>query len=233
MDNERPIEKLLRRYAKKRRDDSARAGLKLHPATRRLLQGEVSRQFPKPAASGGAKPVVGLKSLWPRLVWALPVLIVLGVGVWAIVQSQRPKEGMGNLAQTESPSPVELNESLGRTEIPAQSGGAVPARKETVPVTLADAEASRAKDTSGFGLEEAKLKTDRAPASLAVNTPAPSATVPSPEVANLDKDFRKKLFTGRDALERLARDARPDRSRDLTLATRMSAEEPRHSRSEG
>ena len=47
MEPERKIEKLLRAYAKKRR---AEAGdpLKLHPATRRLLQGEVARRKPKP-----------------------------------------------------------------------------------------------------------------------------------------------------------------------------------------
>jgi hypothetical protein len=47
MEPERKIEKLLRAYAKKRR---AQAGnpLKPHPATRRLLQGEIARNAPKP-----------------------------------------------------------------------------------------------------------------------------------------------------------------------------------------
>jgi len=47
MEPERNIEKLLRAYAKKRR---AQAGdpLELHPATRRLLQGEITRTAPKP-----------------------------------------------------------------------------------------------------------------------------------------------------------------------------------------
>jgi len=47
MEPERHIEKLLRAYAKKRR---AQAGdpLRLHPATRRLLQGEVARCAPRP-----------------------------------------------------------------------------------------------------------------------------------------------------------------------------------------
>jgi len=225
MDNERPIEKLLRRYAKKRRDEPAATKLELHPATRRMLQGEVSRQFPKPAASG-AKSVLGLTSLWPRLVWALPVLVVLVVGVWAIVQSKRPQEGVGNLAQTESPSPVQLRESLGRTEIPAPSVGGVTPRNETVSTTLTDTDASRAKNsTRTFGAEEEKLKADRAPASLALNTPAPSAAGPAPEVANLDKTFQEKAVAGRDALERLAREARADKSRDLTLATRSAAVE--------
>ena len=47
METERKIEKLLRAYAKKRRADAGDP-LKLHPATRRLLQGEVARRKPKP-----------------------------------------------------------------------------------------------------------------------------------------------------------------------------------------
>src|ERR1035441_8815835 len=47
MEPERKIEKLLRAYAKKRRADAGDA-FKLHPATRRLLQGEVARRAPKP-----------------------------------------------------------------------------------------------------------------------------------------------------------------------------------------
>ena len=47
MEPEREIEKLLRAYVRKRRADAGDP-LKLHPATRRLLQGEAARQAPKP-----------------------------------------------------------------------------------------------------------------------------------------------------------------------------------------
>jgi len=47
MEPERKIEKLLRAYAQKRRADSGDP-LKLHPATRNLLHGEVARRTPKP-----------------------------------------------------------------------------------------------------------------------------------------------------------------------------------------
>jgi hypothetical protein len=226
MDNERPIEKLLRRYAKKRRDDPAATGLELHPATRRMLQGEVSRQFPKPAA-GGMKSVLGLKSLWPRLVWALPVLVVVGVGVWAIVESQKSRRGAVNLAKMEPASVAQSRESLTLNETPAQPFGGVTPSNEIVAGTLAYAVSSPAKDgTTALGLEREKLKADDAPASLALNTPAPSIAVPAPEVANLDKTIQEKAVAGRDVLERLARDARADKSRDLTLtARRASAEE--------
>jgi hypothetical protein len=47
MEPEREIEKLLRAYVRKRRADASDP-LKLHPATRRLLQGEAARHAPKP-----------------------------------------------------------------------------------------------------------------------------------------------------------------------------------------
>ena len=47
MEPERKIEKLLRAYAKKRRADAGDS-LKLHPATRRLLQDEIARNAAKP-----------------------------------------------------------------------------------------------------------------------------------------------------------------------------------------
>ena len=49
MNDERPIEKLLRRAAQKRSDEAG-APPELHPANRRLLQAEVARQFPPTAA---------------------------------------------------------------------------------------------------------------------------------------------------------------------------------------
>ncbi|HZI32330.1 MAG TPA: hypothetical protein VFF11_08300, partial [Candidatus Binatia bacterium] len=66
MEPERKIEKLLRAYAKNRR---ARAGdaFKLHPVTRRLLQGEAARR--KPAADDSETSL----SLWElfRTNWAV------------------------------------------------------------------------------------------------------------------------------------------------------------------
>ena len=47
MEPERKIEKLLRSFAKKRRADAVDS-FKLHPATRRILQGEAARRAPKP-----------------------------------------------------------------------------------------------------------------------------------------------------------------------------------------
>ena len=69
MNDDRPIEKLLRRYAKTRRDEAG-APLELHPATRRLLQGEVSRQFPKTGTEGKNSLVELFARHWRRWVYA-------------------------------------------------------------------------------------------------------------------------------------------------------------------
>lgn len=124
MNDERPIEKLLRRYAEKRRDEAG-APVELHPATRRLLQGEVTRQFPRRAAASDGEPTTFAKILvgWrTRWVWALPVLVVLGVAVWALVG---PKEEPGHgfdLAKsapaTAAPAEV-VNRSFKALETPA------------------------------------------------------------------------------------------------------------------
>lgn len=72
MEPERKIEKLLRAYAKKRR---VQAGdpLKLHPATRRMLQGEIARNAPKPDEEDASM------SLWElfRQQWAFLVSFAL------------------------------------------------------------------------------------------------------------------------------------------------------------
>jgi hypothetical protein len=91
MDKERPIEKLLRRYAKKRRDDAG-APLELHPATRRLLQGEVARQFPK--ADGGrnnsfAEWFAAFRRRWVYATAAIGVVLIAGVVL--VVQDKDPQ----------------------------------------------------------------------------------------------------------------------------------------------
>jgi hypothetical protein len=108
MNDERPIEKLLRRYAKKRRDDAG-APVELHPATRRMLQGEVARQFPRrTAAEGEATTFAQVLKLWRRqLIWALPVLIVLGVGVWMLVGPNEKSGSEFDLAKNTS-APAEI-----------------------------------------------------------------------------------------------------------------------------
>ncbi|HVR34571.1 MAG TPA: hypothetical protein VMS21_01840 [Methylomirabilota bacterium] len=68
-ETEQPIDPLLKAYGRKRRKDAGEP-LELHPATRRMLQGEVTRAFG--GASGKASPSSrwrGLAGLWPRLLF--------------------------------------------------------------------------------------------------------------------------------------------------------------------
>lgn len=96
MNDERPIEKLLRRYAKKRRD-AAGPPVELHPATRRLLHGEIGRQLAGAQrttsgarqSSDSGSPLGSFQSRWkgwlPRLAWAVPLLGLFAVGWWSLL----------------------------------------------------------------------------------------------------------------------------------------------------
>jgi hypothetical protein len=137
---ERPIEKLLRGAAKKRRDEAG-APLDLHPATRRLLQGEVARTFAKPKRKSRSFSEV-LGRLWPRLAWGVAIFVVLAVGVYMLL----PVPGRGKsevlLARNEprpqarpAPQPPPPTPSAAAT-VPAPP--AVAAASNPSAVTLAD-----------------------------------------------------------------------------------------------
>src|SRR6185503_15954286 len=76
MEPERKIEKLLRAFAKKSRADAGDS-LKLHPATRRMLQGEVARRSPSPEAGKDEDSI----SLWQffRQQWAFLLTFALAI----------------------------------------------------------------------------------------------------------------------------------------------------------
>src|SRR5262250_532014 len=89
MEPERPIEKLLRDYAKKRRDEAGDS-LEMHPATRRMLQGEVTREL----ARGQKRSASARRSTQPWAVFAgaLGILVLLGVAV-ALLLPEGPASG--------------------------------------------------------------------------------------------------------------------------------------------
>lgn len=89
---ERNIENTLKSYAKKRKEEAG-APLKMHPATRRLLQAEVARTFPQQARRSGWLNI--FSGFWPRLALGGSIFIVLGIGIWALV-SGNPKQKAGN-----------------------------------------------------------------------------------------------------------------------------------------
>src|SRR5437764_3563766 len=92
-ESEHKIEELLRAYAKKRREDAGDP-VSLPPATRKLLQAEVARQWaPQRGAleRGAAGRLAGadaasflqlLRRFWPRLAFAAVLVMGLGGVVW-------------------------------------------------------------------------------------------------------------------------------------------------------
>ena len=103
MEPERPIEKRLRAFAKKRRANAG-APLEPHPATRRMLQSEVARQFARPAANEARLAQVPA-TWWLRFAWTVPALIVLGLGAWSLVPTHnksKPPIGLAENAPTAS-----------------------------------------------------------------------------------------------------------------------------------
>ena len=97
MDNERPIEKLLRAFAKKRRD-SAGAPVEMHPATRRLLQGEVARQF-KQKGGRESSPKFGFFMRYrAQLLVVTPVLTLCCLVAFLVLYSAKDKGAKSELA---------------------------------------------------------------------------------------------------------------------------------------
>lgn len=73
------IEEQLKSWGQKRREEAG-APMELHPATRKLLLDEAARTYGRRA--GQKKPesrMSWLVVLWPKLVWALPVLAVTAI----------------------------------------------------------------------------------------------------------------------------------------------------------
>jgi uncharacterized membrane protein YgcG len=75
MPEERDIEKTLRAWAKRRREDAG-APLELHPATRKLLQDEISRLKSGPRREPG---------LFVRLLWSSPLRLALNLFAIAVL----------------------------------------------------------------------------------------------------------------------------------------------------
>lgn len=98
MNEERPIEKLLRRYAKKRRDEAGPAR-ELHPATRRVLQSEVERQFPKPASKERSAFDEFVAAFARRWIYAVGVFVVLLVATAMLLPSLSKAKNKTKLAQ--------------------------------------------------------------------------------------------------------------------------------------
>src|SRR5262245_31682257 len=88
---EKKIEELLQSYSRKRREDAG-APLEMHPARRRLLQGEVARQHGSPGGASSASPRPWWKALLlfgPKYAGAIGMFAILALGVWVATQQDR------------------------------------------------------------------------------------------------------------------------------------------------
>src|SRR5688500_20150248 len=91
---EKKIEKLLHDYSRKRREDAG-APLEMHPATRRMLQGEVGRHFKD--AGGSARPCWKTLLLFgPKYAGALGMFVVLALGWWILTLTCRTASRVGD-----------------------------------------------------------------------------------------------------------------------------------------
>src|SRR6185503_4188566 len=100
MEPERPIEKLLRDAGKKRASGQS---VEIHPATRRILQAEVRRQFGGSKSSPHTGSLPGLiAQWWPRVGWSFGVLLGVAVAALLMIPRERPTSQM-MLAQSKAP----------------------------------------------------------------------------------------------------------------------------------
>ena len=130
---ERPIETLLRAAAKKRRDEAG-APFELHPADRRLLQGEVARKFARPQAETRSFAAL-VARLRPRLAWGVGILAILGLSVWVLLPLPRRAESEALLAR---------NQPVSR----AMPVNALPPAPTAAPATIAPAPSTAAEAKS-------------------------------------------------------------------------------------
>jgi len=114
------MEEPLRAYARKRREDTGEPP-ELHPATRRMLQAEVTKLRPREKPGGhGAWSWFFLR--WPRVAFAAGVFVVLGVVVWNSLPEKYRASGFSLAKQNTSPatqpsrSEAVKEDALGRSD---------------------------------------------------------------------------------------------------------------------
>jgi hypothetical protein len=134
METERPIEKLLRACVNKRQAEAGDLPV-LHPATRRLLHGEIARQFPASEA-GRAAPARPKFWLWPRLAWGVVAFAVVAIAavLWLPPLANRQPDKMlmaKNEMPARGPRPPSTPAPLSPKEAPALKAPASTVEKET------------------------------------------------------------------------------------------------------
>jgi hypothetical protein len=170
MEPERPIEKLLRVFAKKRRDQAG-APREMPPATRRLLQNEAARR----AAKGEENFFVMLLALIRRHAVFAVCLIAFGLaGAWLLLRNNSGAEKIRSVALQK----IDANFRRESEATPAASPppASLPdesalARKTKVSVQVSEPRSPKEESNPGFAASEPKQQ----PAPLVVPSPKENA----------------------------------------------------------
>lgn len=150
MNDERPIEKLLRRYAKKRGDEAGPPP-ELHSATRRLLQGEVARQFPKPEVERKPAATGFFALLTRRWVYAVGLFVVLGVTAVMFLPALSKSKDRALLVQKSSSEDLAVRESVLPAAAPAIAPAMPPVEAQPTLAVATDRRDLPAPEPSGGG----------------------------------------------------------------------------------
>jgi hypothetical protein len=188
------MDETLKAYARKRREEAG-APLEIHPATRRLLQGEVARLRGSQAARSA--PGGGWIRFLPRLGFALSICIVLAVVVWSLRPPASSYE-MTAAGESEQQTAVFYDREMDapakpqpagpdRAALPVEDSVSEQGKREPAPLDLAknkDTLYREPKDSEVKQLRDARLPAQQpSPAAppptsipeLALNRPAPAA----------------------------------------------------------
>ena len=154
MEPERHIEKILRTYAKKRREQAG-APLELHPASRRLLQDEVGRRAQK---SGGDNFLsMALALLRRKLVLASCVAALLLAGLLLLVPSGR-KGSETTLAMERNPRPPTESGSINAPAPASSPAATAPLSQMAVPLAKDFQDKRKTRDSHGNGEDGPRLE---------------------------------------------------------------------------
>jgi hypothetical protein len=189
---EKKIEELLRGYSRKRREDAG-APMEMHPATRRILQGEVA----KLAKAGQRQPRSWWQSfflMWPRFAATVGMFAVLAVGVWVITQSEKkPASEFAQPPVEESLSRVEAVADAKKDAQPERDGDAL-ADVRVAPEALKKSDSAKRSEDFAYNERKAQVRDlERAPADTTGVAPVPAPTASQP--VTLTDSLQEKNFS--------------------------------------
>ena len=196
MDNgtERPIEKALRAWAKKRREEAG-APPELHPATRRLLQAEVARQFGKRERQPRSL-IELLAGLWPRVAWVCAIFAVLAVASWLVLPGLNRANNKASLASNDRRMLGGTPNDIDAPPAASSANGLASAKRPVEQHALAELESSQStqsRESLDLGLTQRKPATSHA---LTLDWNPPTVAVAPSGVPRTKEEAKSALFDG-------------------------------------